>query len=172
MASGVLCCVGDWPETWAQATAPVQAVANSQAASWCTVIVAKNLLHACRVHGLSEPVAGELAASTPVAFGTFPHLIAAAWAPDGFCGAPGIKEELTLREAAIGAASASCLEGFVAAAKRKLTQVPDGEQGKKQRRLLNGTVRELERAVHAQKEAARGPTLTLGDAASSRDSEA
>ena len=28
----------------------------------------------------------------------------------------------------------------MAAAKRKLTQVPDGEQGKKQRRLLNGTV--------------------------------
>ena len=55
----------------------------------------------------------------------------------------------------------------MAAAKRKLTQVPDGEQGKKQRRLLNGTVRELERAVLAQKEAAPGPTLTLGDAAES-----
>ena len=119
MASGVLCCVGDWPETWAQAPAPVQAVAKSEAASWCTVTVAKNLLHACRVHGLSEPVAGELAASTPVAFGTFPHLIAAAWAPDGFCGGPGSDEVLTLHEA-IGAASASCLEGFVAAANASL----------------------------------------------------
>ena len=62
---------------------------------------------------------------------------------------------LTLHEA-IGAASASCLEGFVAAAKRKLSELPDGQQGKKQRRLLNGTVRELERAVHAQKEASLG----------------
>ena len=109
MASGVLCCVGDWPETWAQAPAPVQAVTNSEAASWCTVTVDKNLLRACRVHGLSEPVAGELAASTPVAFRTFPHLIVAAWAPDGFCGSPG-SDELTLREA-IGAASASCAVG-------------------------------------------------------------
>ena len=55
----------------------------------------------------------------------------------------------------------------MAAAKRKLTQVPDGEEGKKQRRHLNGTLRELERAVLARKEAAPGPTLTLGDAAES-----
>ena len=87
MAAGVLCCVGDCEETWAQAPEPVQAVRNSEAASWCTVTVDENLLRACRVHGLSEPIAGELAASTPVAFGTFPHLIAAAWAPDGFYGA-------------------------------------------------------------------------------------
>ena len=51
MVSGVLCCVGDWPETWAHAPAPVQAVANSQAAP-CTVTVATNLLHA--MDGLGE----------------------------------------------------------------------------------------------------------------------
>ena len=58
MASGVLCCVGDWPETWAQAPAPVQAVANSQAASWCTVTVTKkSALGAC--------IFQELAAESP-----------------------------------------------------------------------------------------------------------